>query len=209
MIAKTTDPTTTTLENLDSGGGSPLTWIIFAAASFALWGLLYPVVITLVGGALFPIPANGSLIVKNAQVVGSSLIGQNFSGEKYFIGRPSAAGNGNDPRAMSGSNLAPSNPVLRARAEADSKAIAAREGIVADRIPVDLIAASGAGVDPHISPEAAEIQVNRVAKARGIAPQQVRDLVRANTQQAVFGALGMPRVNVLELNLALDSTAKP
>ena len=209
MITKTTDPTTVTLENLDSSGGRPLTWIIFAAASFVLWGLLYPVIITFVGGALFPGPANGSLIEKNAQVVGSSLIGQNFSGDKYFIGRPSAAGSGNDPTAMSGSNLAPSNPALRTRAEATSHEIAARERIAPDQIPVDLIAASGAGVDPHISPEAAEIQIARVAKARGITPQQVRELVEANTQQALFGALGMPRVNVLELNLALDSTAKP
>lgn len=207
MITKTTDPTTVTLENLDSSGGHPLSWIIFGVASFVLWGLLYPVIITFVGGAIFPGPANGSLIEKGGQIVGSSLIEQNFSGERYFIGRPSAAGNGNDPRAMSGSNYGPSNPTLRARAEADSRAIAAREGVTPDQIPVDLIAASGAGVDPHISPQGAEIQVERVAKARGLDPQMVRDLVRANTQQPVVGALGMPRVNVLELNLALDARA--
>ena len=172
MIAKTTDPTTVTLENLDSSGGNPLTWIIFGIASFFLWGLLYPVVITLIGGALFPGPANGSLIEKNGQVVGSSLIGQNFSNEKYFIGRPSAAGNGNNPTSMSGSNYGSSNPSLRTRAEADSKAIATREGVLPDQIPVDLIAASGAGVDPHISPAGAEIQVNRVAKTRGLDPEK-------------------------------------
>jgi potassium-transporting ATPase KdpC subunit len=205
MTAKTIDPTTVTLEHLDSSGGNPITWIIFGAASFVLWGLLYPIVITLIGGALFPGPANGSLIEKNASVVGSSLIGQNFRSDKYFIGRPSAAGNGNDPTAMSGSNYGPSNPALRRRAEATSKEIAAREGVTPDQIPVDLIAASGSGIDPHISPAAAEIQVARVAKARGLEPQQMRDLVKANTQQPVLGALGMPRVNVLELNLALDA----
>ncbi len=205
MIAKTIDPTTVTLENLDSSGGTPLTWIIFGVASFVLWGLLYPVVITLIGGALFPGPANGSLIEKNGQVVGSSLIGQNFASAKYFIGRPSAAGTGNNPTSMSGSNYGSSNPALRERAEGDSKAIAAREGVTPDLIPVDLIAASGAGVDPHISPAGAELQVNRIAKARGLDPQKVRELVQANTQQPLVGALGMPRVNVLELNLALDA----
>ncbi len=205
MTVKTTDPTTITLENLDSGGGSPITWIIFGATSFVLWGLLYPIVITLIGGALFPGPANGSLIEKNASVVGSSLIGQNFRSDKYFIGRPSAAGHGNDPTAMSGSNYSPSNPALRRRAEATSFDISAREGITPDQIPVELIAASGSGVDPHISPASAEIQVARVARTRGLEPQRVRDLVKANTQQPMFGALGMPRVNVLELNLALDA----
>ncbi len=205
MISKTTDPTTVTLENLDSSGGNPITWVLFTALSIALFGLMYPILTALLGGLIFPGQANGSLIEKNGRVVGSSLVGQHFASPKYFIGRPSAAGKGYDPTSLSASNYGPSNPALRARATASSREIAAREKVTPDQIPVELIAASGSGIDPHISPEAAEIQVPRVAKARGLEPQRVRELVRANTQPPTLGILGMPRVNVLELNLALDA----
>lgn len=191
-------------ETLDGSGGSPLTWLLFAVVFVVLGGLVYPVVTALLGGLLFPVQANGSLIERNGRAVGSSLVGQSFSGERYFIGRPSAAGRGYDPTSVSGSNLAPSNPALRERATATSQEIAEREGVTPDRIPVDLISASGSGIDPHISPAAAELQVARVARVRGLAPERVRELVRENTEGRTFGVLGQERVNVLELNLALD-----
>jgi potassium-transporting ATPase KdpC subunit len=208
MISKTTDPTTVTLENLDASGGNPITWVLFTALSIALFGLVYPILTALLGGLIFPGQANSSLIEIKGQVVGSSLVGQNFTSPKYFIGRPSAAGKGYDPTSLSASNYSPSNPALRARAMASSREIAAREEITPDQIPVDLIAASGSGIDPHISPEAAEIQIARVAKARRLEPQRVRELVRANTQPPTLGILGMSRVNVLELNLALDAQTR-
>lgn len=187
---------------LDSGGGSLRTWLIFTALTFVLAGGLYPVVTTLISGAIFPAQANGSLITQNGKVVGSSLIGQPFSGEQYFIGRPSAAGNGYDPTAASGSNLAGSNPALRQRVQADSQAIAKREGVTSAQIPADLVTASGSGLDPHISPEGAAIQVGRVARARNLSVAQVRQAVAAATEPA--GLIGQERVNVLRLNLALD-----
>jgi potassium-transporting ATPase KdpC subunit len=199
--------TNTTLEpELDSSGGNPATWILFALLMTVIFGLLYPLVTTLLGQAIFPFQARGSLIERSGSVVGSTLIGQAFSGNQYFIGRPSSAGKGYDPTSASGSNLAASNPALRQRAEATAKEIAARESVPLESIPVDLIAASGSGLDPHISVAAAELQIPRVAKARGITEDTVRTAVRANTQGATLGVLGQARVNVLELNLALDGT---
>ena len=189
---------------LDSRGGNPATWFIFAALTFVLGGVVYPVVTTFIAGAIFSAQANGSLITANGKVVGSALIGQPFSGGRYFIGRPSAAGNGYDPTAASGSNLASSNPALRTRVQADSAAIAKREGISATQIPADLVTASGSGLDPHISPAGAAVQVARVAKARGLSAEQVRALIGKNTERGVLG-LGEPGVNVLRLNLALDA----
>ena len=165
----------------------------------ALCGLVYPILTTLLAGALFPRQANGSLIVQDGKVVGSELVGQTFSGDRYFIGRPSAAGY--DPRAAAGSNLAVSNPALRERVRQDAQAIARREGVRPEQIPPDLLAASGSGLDPHISPEAARLQVARVAQARGLSPQVVQQMVEEHTER---GFLGRPRVNVLRLNLALD-----
>lgn len=184
---------------LDSSGGSIGTWIRFTALFLALCGLVYPVLTTLLAGALFPRQANGSLIVQDGKVVGSELVGQTFSGDRYFIGRPSAAGY--DPRAAAGSNLAVSNPALRERVRQDAQAIARREGVRPEQIPPDLLAASGSGLDPHISPEAARLQVARVAQARGLSPQVVQQMVEEHTER---GFLGRPRVNVLRLNLALD-----
>lgn len=187
---------------LDTTGGNVGTWARFTLVFLLLCGLAYPIATTLLGGALFPDQARGSLLERNGTVVGSALVGQPFSGEWYFIGRPSAAGAGYDPRAASGSNLAPSNPALRERVEADSQAIAQREGIAPEQIPPDLLAASGSGLDPHITPEAARIQVARVARARNFSVEQVQQLVNTNTER---GFLGHPRVNVLKLNLALDN----
>ena len=200
---QTNQPKTHDLE-LDSSGGNPLTWLSFAVLFIFFCGLLYPLVTTLLGQALFPFQARGSLLERNGAVVGSSFIGQSFSGAGFFIGRPSSAGKGYDPTSASGSNLAASNPALRERASATASEIAAREGIGVDAIPVDLIAASGGGLDPHISPASAELQVARVARARGLTVDAVRALVQRHTQAPVFGGLGQARVNVLELNLDLQ-----
>ncbi len=201
-------PATPDTSHLDSGGGSLRTWLAFTALTFVLGGVLYPVVTTLISGAVFPAQANGSLITQNGRVVGSVLVGQPFSGEQYFIGRPSAAGSGYNPTAASGSNLAASNPALRQRVQADSAAIAEREGVTPAQIPADLVTASGSGLDPHISPQGAAIQVARVARVRNLSAAQVRRAVAAATEAA--GLIGQDRVNVLRLNLALDGvqTAK-
>lgn len=191
------------LSGLDSRGGSLGTWLIFTVLTFGLGGVLYPVVTTLVGGAVFPAQANGSLLTSGGRVVGSSLVGQSFSGDRYFIGRPSAAGAGYDPTLASGSNLAGSNPALRERVQADSAVIAQRECVTPAQISADLVTASGSGLDPHVSPEGAAIQVARVARARGLSPAQVQQAVSAATEAG--GLIGQDRVNVLRLNLALNA----
>lgn len=174
-----------------------------AAVLFMLvCGLLYPAVTVGVAQLLFPRQAEGSLIVRGGEVVGSELVGQPFGDAGYFIGRPSAAGY--DPTSVAGSNLASSNPALRARAEGSAAEIAAREGVAPDHIPVDLIAASGSGIDPHVSPDGALLQVPRVAAARGLDEAEVQALVARFTERGPLG-LGQPGVNVLELNLALDA----
>lgn len=195
----TTQPPSTTL---DTTGGKLSTWLRFTLVMLVLAGLVYPLVTTLMAGALFPWQAEGSLIERNGVLVGSRLVGQQFAAEGYFIGRPSAADY--DPANVSGSNLAVSNPELRVRATQTSQEIAEREGVEPSQIPVDLIAASGSGIDPHISPEAAALQVPRVAAARGLTAEQVMALIDANTHRGPLN-LGQPGVNVLELNLALDN----
>ncbi len=191
-------------ETLDRSGGGFSTWLRFALLFLILCGLVYPSVTTRLGGALFPRQAQGSLLERDGVVVGSELVGQAFSGEGYFIGRPSAAGDGYDPTSLSGSNWAASNPDLRARAEASSAEIAAQENVDPSEIPVDLIAASGSGVDPHISPAAARLQVLRVAETRGLGAAQVQQLIDENTERSPI-SLGQTGVNVLTLNLALDA----
>ncbi|MBL1268480.1 MAG: potassium-transporting ATPase subunit KdpC [Halomonas sp.] len=178
--------------------GSALRFMVVMAV---LLGLVYPLVTTTVGGWLFPEQAQGSL-VRDAygRVVGSSLVSQTFVSDEYFIGRPSAAGN--DAGEVSGSNLAPSNEALRERAQADALAIAQREGVSVDQIPLDLITASGSGVDPHISLPAAELQVARVAQAREIDEASVTELIDQALENT--GWLGSPVVNVLRLNVSLD-----
>jgi K+-transporting ATPase ATPase C chain len=195
--------TITRVSSLDQSGAGWLSAVRFAVVAIVLTGLVFPLFAAALGQALFPTQAHGSLIVRNGVAVGSSLVAQPFTADKYFQPRPSAANF--DPRAMSGSNWAPSNPALRERIEASSKSIAAREAVTATAIPADLVTTSGSGIDPHISPAAARLQVARVAKARGMSIVEVQALVDANTLAPTFGILGQSRVNVLELNLALDA----
>jgi K+-transporting ATPase ATPase C chain len=172
-------------------------------------GLLYPLAITGIAQLAFPAQANGSLIVKDGKPLGSDLIGQPFSDSKYFWGRPSATGpqpyNG---LASSGSNQGPTNPALLEAAQARVAALRAVDPDNRAPVPVDLVTASGSGLDPHISPAAAEYQVARVARLRGLDPAAVRALVTRHTEVRDLGVLGEPRVNVLRLNLALDA-ARP
>ena len=204
MQSPAQSPVKTYAEPLDRSGGGFGTWLRFALLFLILCGGVYPVITTLIGGALFPRQAEGSLLERDDVVVGSELVGQPFSGDGYFSGRPSAAGDGYDPTSLSGSNQAASNPDLRARATASSAEVAEREGVESIEIPVDLIAASGSGVDPHISPAAARLQVSRVAEVRGLSAEQVQGLVAESTERSPIG-LGQPGVNVLKLNLALDA----
>lgn len=187
----------------DAAAGSFLPALRFAIISILVFGLLYPVIATYAGKEAFPSQANGSLIMRDGKAVGSSLVAQNFVSNRYFQSRPSAANY--DPRALSGSNLASTNPALRDRMTEASKTISARENIFAAEIPVDMITMSGSGIDPHISPEAARVQLARVAKARGLTGEQVQAVIDANTQMPTLGILGQARVNVLQLNMALDA----
>ncbi|KAF1714689.1 potassium-transporting ATPase subunit C [Pseudoxanthomonas yeongjuensis] len=165
-------------------------------------GLLYSLAGTALGRGLFPQQATGSIVTVDGKAVGSSLIAQPFADPRYFQPRPSAANY--DPMAAAGSNQARTNPDLRKRIEETAAAVAARDGIAAQDVPAELVTQSGSGLDPHLSPAGTQVQIARVAQARGLDPSAVAAWVAANTQAPQFGALGQPRVNVLELNLALD-----
>jgi K+-transporting ATPase ATPase C chain len=170
-----------------------------------LTGLVYPAVTTGLAQVLFPRQADGSLVERDGRIVGSSLIGQPFDDPVYFWGRLSATGPyPYNAAASSGSNLGPTNPALFETAQTRIDALRAADPGNAAPIPVDLVTASGSGLDPHLSPAAAAYQVGRVARARGLAPEQVRALVARHTEGRQLGVLGEPRVNVLLLNLALD-----
>ena len=170
-----------------------------------LTGLLYPGVVTGLSQLLFPTAANGSLIQQNGRIIGSTLIGQNFARAEYFQPRPSAAGNdGYDPTASSGSNFGPTSQKLADRVKASVEKFRKENPEYTGPIPADLLTASGSGLDPHVSPASAAAQAPRVAKARGVSQERIRQLVAQFTEDRDLGFLGEPRVNVLRLNLALD-----
>jgi K+-transporting ATPase ATPase C chain len=169
-------------------------------------GIVYPMLVTGISQATMPGKANGSLILKDGKPVGSSLIGQSFSDPKYFWGRPSATGPmSNNASASSGSNLGPTNPALMDAVKGRVQALRDADPGNQQAVPVDLVTASASGLDPHISSAAAEYQLARVARVRNLSADVVRKLVAEHTEGRQFGVLGEPRVNVLELNLALDA----
>lgn len=187
------------------------TAIVAFVAITLLTGLAYPYAITGIAQVAFHRQANGSFVEQNGQTVGSSLVGQNFSGAAYFHPRPSAAGaDGYDASASSGSNLGPSSQVLADRVAARVGTVRQEEGLAPDaNVPVDAVTTSASGLDPHISPAYAALQVARVARERSVTENDVRQLVERYTDASTFSVLGEPRVNVLKLNLALDAAFGP
>jgi K+-transporting ATPase ATPase C chain len=181
-----------------------VTACLYTIITAVLLGIVYPLAITGIAKLLFKDKANGQLIVRNGQVIGSNLIGQTFSGASYFHGRPSAAGTGYDASASGGSNLGPSSKALIDRV----KASVATESDGKTPVPIDLVTASGSGLDPDVTPAAAMYQVPRVAKERHMGEEAVTALVRSHITPRQFGLLGEPRVNVLQLNLALDDAKR-
>lgn len=172
----------------------------------SITGLVYPFLVTGIAQAAFPVQAKGSLIVKDGAPVGSALIGQNFSDQKYFWGRPSAtAPQPYNAAASGGSNQGPLNPVLTESVKARIEVLLAADRSARKPVPADLVTASASGLDPHISPAAAKYQVARVAKTRGLPAEKLTALIDQYTEGSQWGLFGEPRVNVLKLNLALDS----
>ena len=182
------------------------TSIRFTLVTTVLLGLGYPLVMTGVAGVLFPHQAAGSLVLKDGKVIGSSLLAQSFTSDKYFHPRPSAAGSGYDATSSGGSNLAQSNQKLVTRVQGDVDKLSAQNG--GKPVPIDLVTTSGSGLDPDITPDAAYYQAARVAAARNMSVDAVNRLIAAHVAGRTLGVLGEPRVNVLELNLELDASAK-
>lgn len=176
----------------------------FTLVTTVLFGLVYPMVITGLSQVLFPEKANGQLIERNGKLVGSRIIGQNFNGPGYIHSRPSNAGAGYDATSSGGSFLAPTNRTLIDRVSGDVQKLRAENPL--QPVPIDLVTSSGSGLDPEISPAAAEFQVPRVARERGMNESEIRTLVEKHTLGRQFGFLGEPRVRVLELNLDLDAS---
>jgi K+-transporting ATPase ATPase C chain len=182
-----------------------VTSLLYTIVTVVLLGIVYPLLVTVVGSAIFPHQANGSLVEKNGTVVGSGIIGQLWAKPQYFQGRPSAAGKGYDPTSTGGTNLAPSSKKLIDATKATIASLEKANPHAAGPPPMDLVTSSGSGIDPDISPEGAYWQVPRIAEARGISPAAVKAIVDAHVRGRTIGILGEPRVNVLELNLALDA----
>ncbi len=193
----------TTNPKLANDAGGLRASLGLALVALLAMGLLYSLAGTGLGRLLFPAQATGSIVERDGKAVGSALIPQPFAADGYFQARPS--GPGYDPMAAAGSNQARSNPDLRKRIAEARAAVAAREGIALAVVPVELITQSGGGLDPHITPEGARVQIARVARARGLDEAKVAALVAAHTEGRQFGLFGRPRVNVLRLNLALDA----
>jgi K+-transporting ATPase ATPase C chain len=179
--------------------------ILMTIVTTVLLGIIYPLVVTGLAQAIFHDKANGQLIARDGKIIGSRIIGQGFTGPSYFHSRPSAAGNGYDAANSAGTNLGPTNKKLIDRVKQDAASAQAENGSAL--VPVDLVTSSASGLDPHITPAAAHFQIARVAQQRGMSEQAVRDLVSRYTEGRQFGILGESRVNVLELNLALDRQA--
>jgi potassium-transporting ATPase KdpC subunit len=179
-----------------------ITAVLMTIATTILLGIVYPLVVTGIAQVVFPEQANGELIQKEGKTVGSSLIGQGFAGPGYFHSRPSAAGAGYDAANSAGSNLGPTNQKLLDRVHQDVTTLQSENP--GKPVPIDMVTTSASGFDPHITPAAAEYQLERVAKARGAIVDQLRSLVGKHTEGRQLGFLGEPRVNVLELNLELD-----
>ena len=182
------------------------TSIRFTVVTTVLLGLGYPLVVTGIAGAIFPHKAAGSLILKDGQIIGSELLAQSFTSDRYFHPRPSAAGNGYDATSSGGTNLAQSNAKLVARIQGDIDAAAAKNP--GKPVPIDMVTYSGSGLDPDITPDNAYYQAPRVAQARNLPVDQVRALIATHISPRDLGLFGEPRVNVLSLNLALDQLSK-
>lgn len=177
--------------------------VLFTAVILLGFGLLYSLAGAALGRVLFPYQATGSIIELDGQARGSALVAQPFGDARYFQPRPSAAGY--DPMAAAGSNMARSNPDLRKRIDETTAAVAARDGIAINEVPGELVTQSGGGLDPHLSPRGAQVQIARVAKARGLSEADVAAVVETHTERPHYGLLGPQRINVLQLNLALDA----
>jgi potassium-transporting ATPase KdpC subunit len=178
-----------------------VTSILMTVITTLLLGLIYPLVVTALAQIMFPEKANGQLIHRNSSAIGSRIIGQPFSGNAYFHSRPSAAGSGYDAASSGGSNLGPTSKKL-----VDQVTERITQEATGNAVPIDLVTSSASGLDPHITPAAAEYQIARVAQARGISESELHKIVSRHTEGRQFGLLGEPRVNVLELNLELDGT---
>jgi K+-transporting ATPase ATPase C chain len=200
------------VKTLPAGGNLNLKSNLLIAAIMlvfmtVLTGVVYPLVVTGIAKVAFPSQSSGSIISQNGKPVGSNLIGQTFKGDRYFHGRPSAAGDGYDAAASSGSNLGPTNNALLGEIAKRADEVRSANRLPEDaKVPSDLVTASGSGLDPDISPEAAYLQAGRIAKARGVSEDKVKAVIGKNIQNRALGVLGEKRVNVLQLNLNLDRT---